>query len=159
MENNQTNRNTSGMLPSSERVRAGATEAIDKAKTAAPEQLESGKHIAASQGEKVAAVIDRASSRLKTKLDSLADYTSDLGSRIRTFSQKLEKRGVDDLATDFRDIARRNPKIFLLGGLAVGIGIYKIMKSSVERRHESKFQEDHAANKSHDAERPVSESR
>ena len=153
MENNQTNQNTSGMVPSGERLRAGATEVIDKAETAAREQLESGKQIAASQREKVAAVIDRASSRLKTRLDSLADYTSDLGSRIRTLSQKLEKRGVDDLATDLRDVARRNPKIFFLGGLAVGLGIYKIMKSSVERRHESKFQENQAGKKPHDAER------
>lgn len=139
MENNQN---------AGERLRADAAELMNTAKIVTHEQLETGKQIAARQGEKVAAVIDRAASRLETRLHSLADYTGDLGKRIRKLSEDLQKgRRFDDLVTDVRDIARRNPKTFLLGGLAVGIGVYKILKASAERRHESNSREFNAADK------------
>lgn len=138
----ETNQNTG------ERLRADAAELMHTAKIAAHEQLETGKQIAARQGEKVAAAIDRAASRLETQLHSLADYTGDLGKRIKSFSEGLQKRGrFDELVIDVRDIARRNPKTFLLGGLVVGIGVYKILKASAERRHESKSPEFDAADK------------
>jgi hypothetical protein len=146
MENNQS---AIGELLKSDRIRADAMELVDKAKTAAREQLESGKQLAARQGAKVAAVLEQASSQLKKKeLRTLADYTSDLGSRIKTFSGRLRKR--NDLATNIREIARRNPKVFLLGVIVIGIGAYRICKASAARRRESKSQEHDAANKPSD---------
>jgi hypothetical protein len=139
MENNQsvnTERNTSE-IPSTEKVKADAIEVVDKAKSIGREQLESGKDTAAGQAEKVANVIQQAASQLKeTNLRSLADYTSEIGTTIKSFSDRLQNRSVDELVTDIRDMARRNPTAFVLGSVVIGIGISRFFKASAERRHE-----------------------
>lgn len=139
MENNQsvnTERNTSE-IPSTEKVKADAIEVIDKAKSLGREQLESGRDTAAGQAEKVANVIQQAASQLKeNNLRSLADYTSEIGTTIKSFSDRLQNRSVDELVTDIRDMARRNPTAFVLGSVVIGIGISRFFKASAERRHE-----------------------
>ena len=139
MENNQsvnTERNTSE-IPSTEKVKADAIEVVDKAKSIGREQLESGKDTASGQAEKVANVIQQAASQLKeNNLRSLADYTSEIGTTIKSFSDGLQNRSVDDLVTDIRDMARRNPTAFVLGSVVIGIGISRFFKASAERRHE-----------------------
>ena len=139
MENNQsvnTERNTSE-IPSTEKVKADAIAVIDKAKSLGREQLEAGKSTAANQAEKVANVIQQAASQLKeNNLRSLADYTSEIGTTIKSFSDGLQNRSVDDLVTDIRDMARRNPTAFVLGSVVIGIGISRFFKASAERRHE-----------------------
>ena len=139
MENNQsvnTERNTSE-IPSTEKVKADAIEVVDKAKSLGREQLESGRDTAAGQAEKVANVIQQAASQLKeNNLRSLADYTSEIGTTIKSFSDGLQNRSVDDLVTDIRDMARRNPTAFVLGSVVIGIGISRFFKASAERRHE-----------------------
>ena len=139
MENNQsvnTERNTSE-IPSTEKVKADAIEVIDKAKSIGREQLESGKDTASGQAEKVANVIQQAASQLQeNNLRSLADYTSEIGTTIKSFSDGLQNRSVDDLVTDIRDMARRNPTAFVLGSVVIGIGISRFFKASAERRHE-----------------------
>jgi len=139
MENNQsvnTERNTSE-IPSTEKVKADAIEVVDKAKSLGREQLESGRDTAAGQAEKVANVIQQAASQLKeNNLRSLADYTSEIGTTIKSFSDRLQNRSVDELVTDIRDMARRNPTAFVLGSVVIGIGISRFFKASAERRHE-----------------------
>ena len=139
MENNQsvnTERNTSE-IPSTEKVKADAIEVVDKAKSIGREQLESGKDTAAGQAEKVANVIEQAASQLKeNNLRSLADYTSEIGATIKSFSDRLQNRSVDELVTDIRDMARRNPTAFVLGSVVIGIGISRFFKASAERRHQ-----------------------
>lgn len=139
MENNQsvnTERNTSE-IPSTEKVKADAIEVIDKAKSLGREQLEAGKSTAANQAEKVANVIQQAASQLKeNNLRSLADYTSEIGTTIKSFSDRLQNRSVEELVTDIRDMARRNPTAFVLGSVVIGIGISRFFKASAERRHE-----------------------
>lgn len=139
MENKQSvnTERTTTEIPNTEKVKADATEVVDKAKSIGREQLEAGKRTAASQAEKVANVIEQAASQLKeNNLRSLADYTSEIGATIKNFSDGLQNRTVDDLITDIRDMARRNPTAFILGSVVIGIGISRFFKASGERRQQ-----------------------
>ena len=114
---------TGSDFPNRDKIRSDAVEVMDKAKTAGREQFESGKQITASQAEKIADVVDRASSQLKeNNLQTLADYASELGATIKNFSEGLHNRSVDDLLVEIREIARRNPTAFLLGSIVIGVG-------------------------------------
>ncbi len=116
MENNQNMEGTAPDFPNRDRVRADALEVMDKAKTAGRDRMETGKQTTASQAEKIANVIDRASSELKANnLQTLADYASELGTTIKNFSEGLHSRSVDDLLVDIRKMARRNPNRFPFG--------------------------------------------
>src|SRR5882762_4526790 len=116
MENNQNMESTTNDFPNRDRIRSDAVEVMDKAKTAGREQLESGKQTTASQAEKIAHVIEHASSQLKeNNLQTLADYASELGTTIKNFSEGLHSRSVDDLLVDIRKMARRNPNRFPFG--------------------------------------------
>ena len=137
MENNQSIESTASDFPNRDKIRSDAMEVMDKAKTAGREQFESGKQITASQAEKIADVVDHASSQLKeNNLQTLADYASELGATIKNFSEGLHNRSVDDLLVEIREIARRNPTAFLLGSIVIGVGISRFFKATAERRHE-----------------------
>jgi uncharacterized phage infection (PIP) family protein YhgE len=142
MENNPNVSKQSTTKPNVDRVKSDATEVMDKAKSAGREQLESGKQAAATQAEKVAGVIEQASSQLKeSNLHTLADYTTELAAGIKNFSEGLQNRSVDELITDIRDMARRNPTAFILGSVVVGIGISRFFKASAERRQQTSYRE------------------
>jgi gas vesicle protein len=131
MENNQNIESTPTDFSNRDKVRSDALEVMDKAKTVGREQLESGKQTTASQAEKIADVIEHASSRLEeNNLQTLADYASEIGTTIKNFSEGLHNRSVDDLVVDIRDIARRNPTAFLLGSIVIGVGISRFFKAS-----------------------------
>lgn len=150
MENNQ-NVQSPGTpeVVNRDKIKADVMGVVDKAKTAGREQLESGKHAAASQAAKVATVIEESSSQLKeNNLQPLADYASELGTTIKKFSEGLHNRSVDDLVTDVREMARRNPAVFLLVSVAIGIGVSRFLKASAHREHETNFEDSEIANES-----------
>jgi hypothetical protein len=65
---------TQRQLPNRERVKSDAAEVLGKAKEAGQQHLESGKQAAVTEAEKVAAVIEGASSQFKQHdLQTLAD--------------------------------------------------------------------------------------
>ena len=150
MENNKNMHSTGSDFPNRDKIRSDAVEVMDKAKTAGREQLESGKQqTTASQAEKIADVIDHASSRLKeNNLQTLADYASEIGTTIKNFSEGLHNRSVDDLVVDIREIARRNPTAFLLGSIVIGVGISRFFKASAERRQEPNLKDSEIVDKS-----------
>ena len=154
MENNKNMHSTGSDFPNRDKIRSDAVEVMDKAKTAGREQLESGKQTTASQAEKIADVIDHASSQLKeNNLQTLADYASELGTTIKNFSEGLHNRSVDDLLVDIREIARRNPTAFILGSVVIGIGISRFFKASAERRHETNLKDREIHTPTYEAER------
>ena len=149
MENNQNMESTTSDFPNRDKIRSDAVEVMDKAKTAGREQLESGKQTTASQAEKIAHVIEHASSQLKeNNLQTLADYASELGTTIKNFSEGRHNRSVDDLVVGIREIARRNPTAFLLGSIVIGVGISRFFKASSERRQEPNLKDSEIVDKS-----------
>ena len=127
---------TQRQLPNRERVKSDAAEVLGKAKEAGQQHLESGKQAAVNEAEKVAAVMEEASSQFKQNdLQTLADYASEIGLTIKTFADDLRHRSVDDLLKDTQALARRNPTAFLLGSVAIGVAISRFFKASAERQH------------------------
>ncbi len=122
---------TQSRLPEREKLKSDTAEVVDKAKNAGQQQLESGKQTAAAQAEKVAAVLDQASSQFREEdLPKFAEYASEIGSTIKNFADNLHNRSIDDLINDTRTIARRNPTMFVLGSIAIGVAVSRFLKAS-----------------------------
>lgn len=108
-----------------------AREAADEAKTQARAGVESGARQAAENVDEIAEAVTTAASRLsESEHESLAEYANQLASHLSGMSRRLRERNVDELADDVRNIARRNPALFVLGSVAVGIGLSRFAKSS-----------------------------
>lgn len=62
--------------------------------------------------------------------DGMAAYAHSLSDSMSQFADRLRERSVEDLAQDARRIARDNPTAFLLGSVAVGVGLSRFFKAS-----------------------------
>jgi hypothetical protein len=96
------------------------------------EQLEAEKDAAADRAESLAGVGERVAKELRGELPSLADYTGELATSIRELGEQLRHRSVDDLVADAQAVAKRNPTLFLLGSVAIGVGLSRFFKASTE---------------------------
>ena len=109
-----------------------------RAKEAARNVTEQGKQTLEEQSQRAASGVDdfadavgSAASRLsELEHEGLADYANQLSSFLSDMSGTLRNKNVDDLARDVRDIAHRNPALFLLGSVAVGLGLSRFAKAS-----------------------------
>jgi hypothetical protein len=129
-------------IPDREQLKSDTSEVMDKAKHAGQQRLDSGKQTAAAQVQKVAGVFDQASSQFRQEdLPKFAEYASEIGSTIKNFADNLQNRSIDDLVNDTRAFARRNPTMFLLGSIAIGVAVSRFLKASAthqQQRYESK---------------------
>lgn len=108
-----------------------ARDAADQAKAEAESRLESGSREAAANVDEIAEAVGTAASRLsESEHESLAEYAKQLSAQLSGLSNRLRERNVDELAADVRNIARRNPALFVLGSLAVGICLSRFAKAS-----------------------------
>lgn len=108
-----------------------ARKAAGQAKAEAEARVESGSRRAAENVDEIAEAVGTAASRLSdSEHESLAQYANQLASHLSGLSARLRERNVDELAADVRNIARRNPALFVLGSVAVGIGLSRFAKAS-----------------------------
>lgn len=113
----------------------------EQAKQKAREVKERGKERVEEQAERAASGVDdladaveSAASRLsELEHQGLADYASQLATSLGDMSGKLRDKNVDELAGDVRTIAHRNPALFVLGSIAVGIGLSRFAKAKSDR--------------------------
>ena len=114
-----------------ERARQAARDATDAGK----ERLEEGSERAASGVDDFADAVGSAASRLsELEHEGLADYAHQLASYLNTVSSKLREKNVDELTHDVQEVARRNPALFVLGSVAVGLGLSRFAKASRSKR-------------------------
>ncbi|MFO7276714.1 MAG: hypothetical protein DIU56_006740 [Pseudomonadota bacterium] len=118
-----------------ERVREDASEAVAGAKRKGKAHLEAGKEAVAEQAETLAGAIDTAARQLGEQNQSLAGYASELAESIGRLAENLRSRSLDELAADTQALARRNPALFLLGSVAVGVALSRFVKASAQRSH------------------------
>ena len=111
---------------------SGTAKVAEEASERGKEQLEAGKDAAADQAESLAGVGERVAKELRGELPSLADYTGELATSIRELGEQLRHRSVDDLLAEARAVARHNPTLFLLGSVAIGVGLSRFFKASTE---------------------------
>lgn len=118
-----------------QRVTEGASEAVAGAKQKGKAHLEAGKEAVAEQAESLAGAIGTAARQLEEQNQSLAGYASELADSVGRLADSLRNRSLDELAADTQALARRNPTLFLLGSVAVGVALSRFMKASAKRSH------------------------
>jgi hypothetical protein len=110
-----------------QRIKEAARDATEQGK----EKLTAKSEQAATNVDHLADAVETAASRLsELEHQGLADYASQLASYLSDMSGKLREKSVDELARDVRDIAQRNPALFLLGSVAVGLGLSRFAKAT-----------------------------
>ena len=115
--------------------RQQAREAGREAASIGREQLQAGAGRAAEGVGDFAEAIGSAANRLsELHHEGLADYANRLSSQLNEVSDRLRSKNVDELAGDVRRLAERNPALFLLGSVAIGIGLSRFAKASSEQR-------------------------
>ena len=114
--------------------RQQAREAGREAANIGREQLQAGAGRAAEGVGDFAEAIGSAANRLsELHHEGLADYANRLSSQLNQVSDRLRSKNVDELAGDVRRLAERNPALFLLGSVAIGIGLSRFAKASREQ--------------------------
>lgn len=96
------------------------------------QRLESGKRSAATHIEEVANAIDRASEQLDQNEPTLAAYAGQIAAGVGKLATRLREDSFDKLLGQTRQLARRNPALFLAGGVALGIALSRFLKASAE---------------------------
>ncbi|HET6629539.1 MAG TPA: hypothetical protein VFG91_07170 [Woeseiaceae bacterium] len=118
-----------------EEGRQQAREAGREAANIGREQLQAGAGRAADGVGDFAEALGSAATRLnELHHEGLADYANRLSSQLSDVSGRLRDKNVDELAGDVRRLAERNPALFLLGSVAIGIGLSRFAKASREKR-------------------------
>lgn len=102
----------------------------DRIKEDGKQRIDSTKRSAADQIEQVAGVISRAGSELGDGQPRLAGYANQAADRVNALANRLRTASIEDLIEDTRDLARRNPGLFILGGVALGIVVSRFLKAS-----------------------------
>jgi hypothetical protein len=106
---------------------SGITERI---KQDGKQKIESTKRSAADQIDQVAQALSRAGEELNQSQPTLANYAAQIASSVSTFSNRLRDGNMDDLVSDARELANRNPGLFILGGVALGFAVSRFLKAS-----------------------------
>jgi hypothetical protein len=101
----------------------------ERLKEEGKQRLERGKTTAADQVEHVASALKSAGTELGGQ-SPLGDYANQLADSIGRFGTRLREGSIEDLASDMQAAARRNPGLFIVGGLALGIVLARLVKAS-----------------------------
>jgi hypothetical protein len=59
----------------------------------------------------------------------LAGYAEQAANWLDTCASQIEERGIEGLATDVADFARRRPGVFLAGAAVLGFGVGRLVRS------------------------------
>lgn len=92
--------------------------------------LEQRKRSAADHINDIAQALERAASQLE---EPLASYTNRAALSVSNLATRVREGSVDDLVEDTRRLARRNPALFLAGGVAIGFALSRFIKASGQR--------------------------
>ena len=115
-------------------LKSKATEVTQEVKQRGKKQLDTTRRAAADQAQKVAGVIEQASEQLgRADQQSLARYTGEFATSIKSLADNLNNRSIDELGSDALRLARQNPTLFLLGSVAIGFALSRFVKASAER--------------------------
>ncbi|HLT90158.1 MAG TPA: hypothetical protein VKZ85_04365 [Woeseiaceae bacterium] len=119
---------TGGMM---EEQAGRAREAAQQAAGAGKERLQAGAGQAAEKVDHLAEAVGSAGSRLsEMDQEGLAEHANRLASWLGEMAEKLRSRSVDEIGDEIRRVAERNPALFVLGSVAVGVGLARFAKAS-----------------------------
>jgi hypothetical protein len=101
------------------------------------DSLKQGKQAAADQADTVADALKDTADRLGERNASLAEYAQRLSEGVAQMADHVRHRSLDELTADAQALARRNPAVFLIGSVAVGLALSRFMKARGERSGDS----------------------
>jgi hypothetical protein len=121
-----------------EREASTGRKAASTAKRAAKRQAEgmydSASNAAADAASETSNAIDDAASALqRSGHETLSQAAAGLAERMRDLSGYLKDRSLEDCMGDARNLAKRNPALFIGGGIAIGFALSRFFKASQER--------------------------
>ena len=104
----------------------------DQIKQDSRQKLETSKRSAAEHIESVAQALDSARARLDENQPTLAAYAGQIATGVSNLATRLRDGSMEELLDDTRRLARRNPTLFIAGGVALGFALSRFIKSSAE---------------------------
>ncbi|HEX7114114.1 MAG TPA: hypothetical protein VF193_03185 [Steroidobacter sp.] len=102
----------------------------DRLRSDGRQKIESSKRTAAEHIEGIAEALNRAREVLEQREPAIASYASQLANRVGNLATRLREASMEDLLEDTRELARRNPMMYLAGGVAVGFVLARFLKTS-----------------------------
>ena len=95
--------------------------------------LEQRKRSAAERVDGLAQAIERTGAQFSDNEPTLADLANRLASTVGNIATRLREGSIEDLVDDTRAFARRNPALFIAGGLIAGFALARFAKASASR--------------------------
>ncbi|MBV8888767.1 MAG: hypothetical protein JO267_02835 [Alphaproteobacteria bacterium] len=124
-----------GMAGGIDRVKSIGSEVAGEIRNVAGSLIDEQKERAAGQIAGVADVLRRAAESLEgSQAQSIAQYAGDTAGRIDDFARSLRERPWSDLLAEIEDFARRQPALFLVGSVVLGIAAGRFLTASSEHQ-------------------------
>jgi hypothetical protein len=99
--------------------------------------IEQRKRSAAERVEGIAQAIERTGAQFSENEPTLADLANRLAGTVGNFATRLREGSIDELLDDTRAFARRNPGLFIAGGVVAGFALARFVKASSQRTFDS----------------------
>lgn len=117
---------TDGGSSGSRNVREDVHKTVDNARQGAAGRIDG-----------VAGSIDAAAQHLSQEdMTRLSGYVHDMAESLSGFSRDLREKSGDEMLRDIKQLAHRNPALFLGGSVAIGFGLSRFARSTRAReRH------------------------
>ena len=104
---------------------------MDTVKQRANSQFDTQKGRATDSISAIAGAVRQSTQQLRDQQqDGLAQYVERAADQLERFSTGLRDKSADELIRDVRDMARRQPALFIGGSFAVGLLAARFLKSS-----------------------------
>lgn len=117
----------------SQNMKGKRDEVAGQASKEAKTKAEGAKSYAADEMEDLSHVAEAAADALSDENhEKLSSYVNDMASYVGNMADSLRNRSADDLVHDAKSMARKNPTLFIAGGIALGLGIARIAKSGAQ---------------------------
>lgn len=101
------------------------------AQARAEEGAETAKRTFSTTASHGAEALDRAADSLREQgEETLAQTTTAIASALSDYAKRMEKHTAEDLIQDAIGLARRNPTLFVLGSLGLGLTVSRFLKAS-----------------------------
>jgi hypothetical protein len=104
--------------------------------------IEQRKRSAADRVESIAQALERTGEQFGDNEPTLADYANRLAGNVGNLATRLREGSIEELIDDTRELARRNPALFIAGGVAVGFVLARFVKASASRPLEQQLSDD-----------------
>ena len=131
-------RGTGAGPPDGGNVKEDVRRSAQELKGRARESLDQSREGVADKTEDVARAIGDAADRLGQRNPSMAEQAMRMSDGIARIADRLRTGSVDELVSEATAFARRNPTMFVLGSVGVGIMLSRFLKASGDREATSR---------------------